>query len=391
MKRVSTLIAGLAFLGLSTAAHAQDKETLKKDILREVEKRLRMEEEKILKDIEKVIDEKLGKSAPATKPAPLRKARGYIGIRSGDLSNDEKEALGIKSGIKIVDVVPDGPAAKAGLQAGDVLTMLDGRAIDSPQEIPPIIQAAGPGAKMKVDYLRAGKKLSVQVTLAHHPQDAETEPPQKEDGLRERIKKFMEKAEAPQDRPKPKADKPEPKEDDSFGFDDEMFDQFRGLFERLLGMNPDQFFEKGDDGKYRLNDELREMFKNFDLEKLKGLLPQGDAPEPTPAPKKIEPKAVGKPWLGLQPEDLSDELRAQLDIEEGVGLLVSDVLAGSPAEKAGIRKNDILVKINGKPAKGEEGLAQFMQTAKVGQEATLTILRKAREQTVKVTLGERKE
>ena len=389
MKRTSTLIAGLAFLGLSTAAHAQDKETLKKDILREVEKRLRMEEERILKDIEKVIDEKLGKSGPATKPVPLRKARGYIGVRSADLSGDEKEALGIKSGIKIVDVVPDGPAAKAGLQSGDVITTLDGRAIDSPQEIPPIIQAAGPGAKMKVAYLRAGKESIAQVTLANHPQDAGIESPWKADDLRERIKKFMEKAEAPRNSPKPK--EPAPKEDDSFGFNDEMFDQFRGLFEQLLGMNPDQFFEKGDDGKYRLNDELREMFKNFDLEKLKGLLPQGDEPEPQPAPKKAEPKPAGKPWLGLSPEDLSDELRAQLDIEEGVGFLVSAVLPGSPADKAGIKKNDILVKINGKPAKGEEGLAQFMQTAKVGQEATLTILRKSREQTVKVTLGERKE
>ena len=101
-------------------------------------------------------------------------------------------------------------------------------------------------------------------------------------------------------------------------------------------------------------------------------------------------KAV-RPWLGLQPEELSDELRAQLDLEEGTGLLVSDVLEGSPAQKAGLRKNDILLKIDGKPVKGEEMLAGYMKSARVGQESTLTVLRKGKEQTYKVTLAERKD
>ncbi|HLF92016.1 MAG TPA: PDZ domain-containing protein, partial [Planctomycetota bacterium] len=75
----------------------------------------------------------------------------------------------------------------------------------------------------------------------------------------------------------------------------------------------------------------------------------------------------------------------------GTGLLVSDVLPESPALKAGLKKNDILLKLDGKAVKGEEALAKYMQTAKVGQEATLTILRKGKEQTLKATIGERKE
>ena len=180
-----------------------------------------------------------------------------------------------------------------------------------------------------------------------------------------------------------------------------MFDQFRDMFEKF-GVDPEQFFEKGKDGKYRLNDQMREMFKNFNLDKFKDFLPKTEAPDPAPAPaprkapakpaepKKAEPRAA-RPWLGLQPEELPDELRAQLDLPEGEGLLVTDVVAGSPAEKAGLKKNDILTKIDGKAVKGEDSLAKFMASAKAGQEASLTVLRKSKVQTIKVTIGEKKD
>src|SRR6185295_20182486 len=261
------------------------------------------------------------------------------------------------------------------------------------------------------------------VVLAPHPADGAPAPgpgpkaePPKEQGkgdedLRERVKKFLQKKEAPQDESKPKGKaKPAPAPDDGggaddlFALDEDMFDQFKDMFEKF-GVDPEQFFEKGKDGKYRLNDQMKEMFKNFNLDKFKDLLPKGEEPEaPAPAPKKAEPKRAPpqkaepkaapkapRPWLGLQPEELPDELRAQLDLPEGEGLLVTDVLPGSPAEKAGLKKNDILTKIDGKGVKGEDALAKFMASAKAGQETTLTVLRKSKEQTIKVTIGEKKD
>src|SRR5439155_23122672 len=141
---------------------------------------------------------------------------------------------------------------------------------------------------------------------------------------------------APKDesKPKPKAKgKPAPQEDeadDMLAFDEDTFDQFKEMFEKF-GVDPEQFFEKGKDGKYRLNDQMKEMFKNFNLDKFKDLLPKGEEPEEAPAPKKAEPKRTEpkkaepkksepkapRPWLGVQPEELPDELRAQLDLPEG--------------------------------------------------------------------------
>jgi len=418
MKSLSMLAAGFVFLAGLAAAAQEDKEALKRDILKQVEQRLKAEEDRLLKDIEKLLDEELklapGKPAPeppkaaVPPPAAPRKARGYMGVRPGDLSDDEKTALGIKSGIKAVEVPEGGPAHQAGLKVGDVITAIDGRAIDSPQEVPGLIQAAGAGTKVKVDLLRDGKKQTLEVTLGRHPLDPpEAEAPKaeapkkeepKEGDLRERIRKFLQKeepkAEAPKPAPKAKPAEPAPG-DDFFAFDDALMEQFRALFEQF-GMDPEQFFQKGKDDKWRLNEEWSQLFKGLDLERLFGR-GGGAEPAPEPAPKpapRVEApaKPAGpRPWIGVQPEELAPELRAQLDIPDGVGLLVAEVVDGGPAMKAGLKKNDILVKIDGKDVKGEESLAAFMKSAKPGQEATLTVIRKAKEQTVKVTVGEKKD
>jgi len=413
MKSLTALLLSLA-LAVPAMAQDQDKDALKRDLLKEVEKRLKSEEDKLLKDIEKVIDEELQRAGKAPKaapraeaPAPKRKVRGFMGVKLMELSDEDKKDLGVKGGLKIAEVVEDGPAAKAGLQADDVLLAVDGRDIDSMQELAPLMQAAGPGTKVKLDVMRDGKKKSMTVTLAPHPADLQPAEPPKEQGkggddLRERVKKFLERKDAPKDETKPKAKgKPAPDDDgtgDLLAFDEDTFDQFREMFEKF-GVDPEQFFEKGKDGKYRLNDQMKEMFKNFNLDKFKDLLPKSEEPEEEPAPQKraeprkaapqkAEPKAT-RPWLGVQPEDLPEELRAQLDLPEGVGLLVTQVVAGSPVDQAGLKKNDILTKIDGKPVKGEESLAQFMASAKVGQEVTLTVLRKSKPQTLKVTVGEK--
>lgn len=126
-------------------------------------------------------------------------------------------------------------------------------------------------------------------------------------------------------------------------------------------------------------------------------------PEPKAEPKKEEPKKEQpkkeepktepstKPgWLGVVPADLSDDERAELELEQGVGFSVAEVIEGSPAQKAGLQKGDILVKLNGKVVRGEEGLQKFMASAKAGQQVEATVIRKGKEKTIKVTLGERK-
>jgi membrane-associated protease RseP (regulator of RpoE activity) len=386
----------LPILLAAPALRAQDDDRLKRDLLREVEKRLKAEEEKLLREIEKVIDEELGKRSGA--PAAPRKPRGFLGVRSGDLTEDERKDLGIPGGIRVIEVVPDGPAAKAGLKADDVITAVDGKPVESPQEIPGRVQGLGPGSPVRLDVLREGKKLSLTVALGVHPADAEDAPApapkekgKAEDELRERLKRSTEKGEAPKEPPAKKPGAPKPKAppaegDDLFAFDEDTFEQFRGLFEQF-GVDPEEFFKRGEDGKYRFGGEFKDLFKNFNLERFKDLLPKMEPPA-EPAPRRPAPGPA--PWLGFQPEELSEDLRTQLDLPAGRGLLVAEVLPGSPAEKAGLRKSDILLKIDGRDVTGEDSLAAFMKGAKVGQEVVLGVLRKGKETSVKAVVGERK-
>jgi len=410
MKLVQALL-GLGLLALAAspaAAQEQDKEALKKKILQEVEKRIRQEEDRLLREIERIIDEEMAKPkkpAPGVVPVPPappkppppppapRKMRGYLGIRAVDLTAEEKKDLGIKGGFRIQEAMPDSPAEKAGLKADDVVVAIDGREVDTAQDVRIVVAAAGAGATLSLDILRGGKKQTVKVTLTRPPDEpAEPEPPKKEDpkagDLRERVKKFLnreeeKKPETPKAEPRPQKD---PMFDQLLALDEETYKRLKDTF-GPLGLDIDEFFEKGDDGKYRMKGDLAQMFRDF--QKL-----YKDQPGEEPGkegPNKEIPKPAGRPWLGIQPEELSEELRSQLDVEKDVGLMIAEVLPESPAEKAGLKKHDILVKIDGKPVKGEEALAKYMEGARVGQEVTLTVLRKSKELSIKVTLAERKE
>jgi S1-C subfamily serine protease len=71
-------------------------------------------------------------------------------------------------------------------------------------------------------------------------------------------------------------------------------------------------------------------------------------------------------------------------IPNHAGLVVAEVKAGSPAEKAGIKVNDVITEINGKAAGTPDELVKLVQAAKIGDTLTLTILRKGESNTLKV-------
>ena len=73
-------------------------------------------------------------------------------------------------GALIVGVVPGGPAASAGLAAGDVITTIGGRSISSPDQIAPLILTKKPGATLKVTYVdQDGVAYATNVKLGTGP------------------------------------------------------------------------------------------------------------------------------------------------------------------------------------------------------------------------------
>ena len=72
-------------------------------------------------------------------------------------------------GAKIADtanaIVPGGPAAKAGLRAGDLITKFNGRTITTPEELIVSIRSQNVGDKVEIEYIRSGKTLKAILTL----------------------------------------------------------------------------------------------------------------------------------------------------------------------------------------------------------------------------------
>ncbi len=117
-------------------------------------------------------------------------------------------------------------------------------------------------------------------------------------------------------------------------------------------------------------------------------------PQPTEEPSGAEGDAERAPqpaWLGveLQPVEIGGDLREVLGIEEGEGVKIGRVVDDSPAAAAGLQRNDLILKINGKKVGSAQAVGELISQAHPGQAVNVDLLRKGSRERVKVTLGSR--
>ncbi len=100
-----------------------------------------------------------------------RVERGWLGVSMQKLDAELAAALSIKDakGTLIGGVEKDGPAAKAGLQPGDVITAVGERAITQPRDLAEAVAAVKPGGSITLLLLRDGKAIEQKVTLGGAP------------------------------------------------------------------------------------------------------------------------------------------------------------------------------------------------------------------------------
>lgn len=93
--------------------------------------------------------------------------RGWLGVYIQEVTPDIAESLGLDDdiGALISSVNEDGPAAKGGIQPGDVVVEFDGKPIEKMRDLPRIVAETDIGAKVKVELFRQGKRETVTVTL----------------------------------------------------------------------------------------------------------------------------------------------------------------------------------------------------------------------------------
>jgi serine protease Do len=110
-----------------------------------------------------------------------RVTRGRIGVQIQELTKEAADAFGLKqaNGALVNGVEKDGPAAKAGLESGDIIVKVDGREVRNSNDLPRIITAIRPGSKVTLTVWRKGASKDFAVTVAEMKEDAATPQPRR--------------------------------------------------------------------------------------------------------------------------------------------------------------------------------------------------------------------
>jgi len=108
-------------------------------------------------------------------------------------------------------------------------------------------------------------------------------------------------------------------------------------------------------------------------------------------PQLKEKGKVTRGWLGVAVQKVTEDLAKSFNLKEEKGALVADVVAGGPAEKAGIKRGDVIIEFDGKEIKEMSELPRMVANMPIGKEVEVRMLRNGREKTLKVTIGELKE
>lgn len=220
-----------------------------------------------------------------------------VGLAFGGavLAEDSKPAyLGVvtakpedgKNGAWVREVTPDSPAAKAGLQNGDVVLKVDGKEVADPAALVEAINSRKAGDKIKLTVLRDGKEQEIEATLGERP-----------------VRRPMVRA-----------------------------------------------------------------------------LPQPALPQPFAGQRGA--------YLGIYMQEITPELKERLGLAVDKGAVVTEVVSNSPADKAGLKTDDVITGVGEKQIASPEELREAIAKSKPGSEVVLHVHRGKEKMELKATLGE---
>jgi len=251
--------------------------------------------------------------------------RAWMGVFLQEYNDSLKEAMGREQdGVLVSRVVPDGPAEQAGLQAGDLVVRVDGRAVTSVDELTDLVNDARVGESLSLDYLRGSRWQSATVTLGERP-----------DGDAPRARS----GDADDDdddtpMPLPPAAPATPR---------------APVAPRVIV--PDEKW---------MND-MRTQMRSPMMMQFQG----------------------NRPRLGVTVEDVSGDMADALGVDRGV--LVTSVMDDMPAKRAGIRTGDVITRIDG-DAIGSTGELQRALRGSDDGRVTVELVRRGERRTVSATL-----
>ncbi|MCF7887045.1 MAG: Do family serine endopeptidase [Candidatus Omnitrophica bacterium] len=107
--------------------------------------------------------------------------------------------------------------------------------------------------------------------------------------------------------------------------------------------------------------------------------------------KLVEGQEVLYGWLGVNIQDLNQDLRNYFNIKKREGVIAVKVYQDSPAQRGGLKEGDLILAYNQKPIQTTRDLVRMVIETEVGQKANLLILRNGKEKNINVKIGKKPE
>lgn len=100
-----------------------------------------------------------------------RVSRGYLGVYIEDLDPKMAKTFGYNGkGVLVQQPIDGGPGAKAGMQRGDIITKVNGNAVETAEALRRTIARFAPGTKVGIEIIRAGKPVNLEMTIEEQPE-----------------------------------------------------------------------------------------------------------------------------------------------------------------------------------------------------------------------------
>ncbi len=103
----------------------------------------------------------------------------------------------------------------------------------------------------------------------------------------------------------------------------------------------------------------------------------------------IQTGTVTRGWIGVEAQEITAEVAESFNMKSASGALISGVLRGGPAAKAGVKPGDVLVAVEGKPVRDPSSMLNLVAALKPGNSATIKLRREQKEIDIQVEVGRR--
>jgi serine protease Do len=282
--------------------------------------------------------------APAPPPVPPMLPMGMddfgqggflgVGVQEIDADHAQRLKMAEPYGVELTTLSDDGPAAKAGLKAGDVVLEFNGQRVEGVHQFVRLVRETPPGRKIKLLVNHDGNSQTVTVTVA------ERKPFHMDPKFAEEMKRLAD----------------EMKRD--FGSDS----KFRQEMQQQFGQNSQ--FQRD---MQKLRDDMQNMHWEW-----------GDTRWPDEGPGRTL-------RLGVESEPVGPQLAEFFGVKQGV--LVRSVTEGSAAAKAGIKAGDVVVKIGNGEIASPGQIARALREADTSKPVPVIVVRDKRELTLNATFA----